>query len=54
MVPISASTVSLAMAIVLAQHIKQETAQPRVAIVLPPSFGGLLANVAVILAGKIR
>jgi len=43
----------LAMAIVLAQHIKAETTQTRVAIVLPPGFGGLLANVAVILAGKV-
>ncbi len=43
----------LAIAIALAQHIKKETTQPRVGIVLPPGTGGLIANVAVVLAGKV-
>ncbi len=43
----------LAMAIVLADLIKEETDKPRVAIVLPPGRAGLLANLAVILAGKV-
>jgi acyl-[acyl-carrier-protein]-phospholipid O-acyltransferase/long-chain-fatty-acid--[acyl-carrier-protein] ligase len=43
----------LAISIALAQFIKKETSQPRVGIVLPPSTGGLIANVAVILAGKV-
>jgi acyl-[acyl-carrier-protein]-phospholipid O-acyltransferase/long-chain-fatty-acid--[acyl-carrier-protein] ligase len=42
----------LPMAIVLAKHLREETSKARVGIVLPPSFGGLLANVAVVLAGK--
>ncbi|MCB1229087.1 MAG: AMP-binding protein [Verrucomicrobiae bacterium] len=43
----------LAAAIVLAQHIQQETEQPRVGIILPPGKGGVLANLAVLFAGKV-
>lgn len=43
----------LAISLALAQLIKKETTQPRVGIVLPPGPGGLIANVAVILAGKV-
>ena len=43
----------LAAAIVLSKHIKEETDAPRVAIVLPPGKGGLIANLAVIFAGKV-
>ncbi len=42
----------LALAIVLSQYVRQQTTKNRVGIVLPPSFGGLLANVAVLFAGK--
>jgi acyl-[acyl-carrier-protein]-phospholipid O-acyltransferase/long-chain-fatty-acid--[acyl-carrier-protein] ligase len=43
----------LAVAIALSKHIKAETDKPRVAIVLPPGKGGLIANLAVLFAGKI-
>ncbi len=43
----------LAMAIALSKVIRAETRQARVGIVLPPGLGGLVANVAVLLAGKI-
>ena len=43
----------LAVAIVLSKHIKEETDAPRVAIVLPPGKGGLIANLAVLFAGKV-
>jgi acyl-[acyl-carrier-protein]-phospholipid O-acyltransferase/long-chain-fatty-acid--[acyl-carrier-protein] ligase len=43
----------LAAAIALSKFIQQETDQPRVAIVLPPGKAGLIANLAVIFAGKI-
>ena len=42
----------LAVAIVLSKFIRQETSKDRVGIVLPPGFGGLLANIAVLFAGK--
>ncbi len=42
-----------AAAIALSRVIKSETARERVGIVLPPGLGGLIANVAVLLAGKI-
>ena len=42
----------LAVALALAQHIKEETDQPRIAIVLPPGKAGLIANLAVLFAGK--
>ncbi|MBC7980454.1 MAG: AMP-binding protein [Armatimonadetes bacterium] len=40
-------------AIALSKFIKSETDKPRVAIVLPPGKGGLIANLAVLFAGKI-
>jgi acyl-[acyl-carrier-protein]-phospholipid O-acyltransferase / long-chain-fatty-acid--[acyl-carrier-protein] ligase len=43
----------LATAIVLSKHIKSVTQKPRVGIILPPGFGAVVANLAVILAGKI-
>ena len=43
----------LATAIVFAGVIKQETQKKRVGIILPPGKGGLIANLAVLLAGKI-
>lgn len=42
----------LAVAIVLSKFIRQETEKERVGIVLPPSPGGLIANIAVLFAGK--
>jgi acyl-[acyl-carrier-protein]-phospholipid O-acyltransferase/long-chain-fatty-acid--[acyl-carrier-protein] ligase len=42
----------LAAAIMLAQEIKKSTNMQRVGIVLPPGKGGLVANLAVVLAGK--
>jgi acyl-[acyl-carrier-protein]-phospholipid O-acyltransferase/long-chain-fatty-acid--[acyl-carrier-protein] ligase len=42
----------LAAAIAFSKVIKEETDQPRVAIVLPPGKAGLIANLAVIFAGK--
>jgi acyl-[acyl-carrier-protein]-phospholipid O-acyltransferase/long-chain-fatty-acid--[acyl-carrier-protein] ligase len=42
----------LAAAIAFSKFIRGETDQPRVAIVLPPGKGGLIANLAVIFAGK--
>jgi len=43
----------LAVAIALSKHLKSETNKKRVGIVLPPGIGGLIANVAVMLAGKV-
>ncbi len=43
----------LPIAIALSKHIRAETDKPRVAIVLPPGKGGLIANLAVLFAGKI-
>ncbi len=43
----------LAAAIVLSKFIKEETDKTRVAIVLPPGKGGLIANLAVLFAGKV-
>ncbi len=42
----------MAAALALAKFIRNETDQPRVAIVLPPGKGGLIANLAVVFAGK--
>ncbi len=42
----------LAIAIAFSKFIKEETDNPRVAIVLPPGKGGLIANLAVLFAGK--
>ncbi len=43
----------LPVAIALSKYIREETDKLRVAIVLPPGKGGLIANLAVIFAGKI-
>ena len=43
----------LPVAIALSKYIRNETDKPRVAIVLPPGKGGLIANLAVLFAGKI-
>ena len=43
----------LAAAIALSKFIREETDKPRVAVVLPPGKGGLIANLAVLFAGKI-
>ncbi len=43
----------LAVAIAFSKVIKAETNKKRVGIILPPGRGGLIANVAVLLAGKI-
>lgn len=40
-------------AIALSKFIIEETDKPRVAIVLPPGKGGLIANLAVLFAGKV-
>lgn len=42
----------LAAAATLSRVIRKETQKPRVGIILPPGAGGLIANVAVFLAGK--
>lgn len=43
----------LAAALALSRHLRNETACPRVGIVLPPGRAGLIANLAVVLAGKV-
>jgi acyl-[acyl-carrier-protein]-phospholipid O-acyltransferase/long-chain-fatty-acid--[acyl-carrier-protein] ligase len=43
----------LGAAIALSKFIREETDKPRVAIVLPPGKAGLIANLAVIFAGKV-
>ena len=43
----------LAASIAFSKSIRKETDKPRVAIVLPPGKGGLIANLAVLFAGKI-
>ncbi len=43
----------LAAAIALSKVVRTETRQKRVGIVLPPGKGGLVANLAVLLAGKV-
>lgn len=42
-----------ATALALAQVVKRETKKERVGIILPPGLGGLICNVAVLMAGKI-
>jgi acyl-[acyl-carrier-protein]-phospholipid O-acyltransferase/long-chain-fatty-acid--[acyl-carrier-protein] ligase len=42
----------LAAAIVFSKFIREETDKPRVAIVLPPGKAGMIANLAVLFAGK--
>ncbi len=41
----------LPVAIALSRHIQAETDKPRVAIILPPGKGGMVANIAVLFAG---
>ena len=41
------------MAAALSRVIRRETKEPRVGIVLPPGRGGMIANLAVMLAGKV-
>lgn len=43
----------LAIASAFSRYLRRETAKKRVGIVLPPGIGGLIANVAVLLAGKV-
>lgn len=43
----------LASAIVLSKHVRTVTKKPRVGIILPPGLAGIIANVAVLFAGKI-
>ncbi|MDF1823402.1 MAG: AMP-binding protein [Verrucomicrobiales bacterium] len=43
----------LAAAIVLSKIVKKETSKKRVGIILPPGKGGIIANVAVLLAGRV-
>jgi acyl-[acyl-carrier-protein]-phospholipid O-acyltransferase/long-chain-fatty-acid--[acyl-carrier-protein] ligase len=43
----------LAAAIALSKVIQSETKKKRVGVVLPPGIGGLIANIAVLLAGKV-
>ena len=42
-----------AAACALSRHIKAQTNKQRVGVILPPGIGGLIANMAVIFAGKI-
>lgn len=43
----------LAVAIALSRQLRQETRKKRVAVVLPPGISGFIANLAVVLAGKV-
>ena len=43
----------LAASIVLAKFIRKQTSQDRVGVILPPGKGGMIANLAVLFAGKI-
>jgi len=43
----------LAMAIALSKELKTATEKPRVGIILPPGVGGMVANLAVLFAGKV-
>ncbi len=43
----------LAAAIAFSKHLREETDQKRIAIVLPPGKAGLIANLAVLFAGKV-
>lgn len=46
-------SVILGIALAFARHLKEQTNKKRVAIILPPGIGGLIANLAVIFAGKV-
>ncbi|CAA9251369.1 MAG: Long-chain-fatty-acid--CoA ligase [uncultured Chthoniobacterales bacterium] len=43
----------LGVATALARHLRQRCPEPRIGVVLPPGKGGVVANLAVMLAGKI-
>src|SRR6202171_4259037 len=43
----------LGVALALARHLRKTCSEERIGVVLPPGKGGLVANLAVILAGKI-
>ncbi len=43
----------LAIALAFSRVIRQETDRPRVAVILPPGKAGLIANLAVVFAGKV-
>jgi len=43
----------LGVALALSRHLKETCPEPRIGIVLPPGKGGVVANLAVVLAGKI-
>jgi acyl-[acyl-carrier-protein]-phospholipid O-acyltransferase/long-chain-fatty-acid--[acyl-carrier-protein] ligase len=43
----------LGVATALARHLRRQCAESRIGIVLPPGKGGVVANLAVVLAGKI-
>lgn len=45
--------VILGIALAFAKYLKEHTQKQRVAIILPPGIGGLVANLAVIFAGKV-
>ncbi len=45
--------VILGISLALAKHLKEQTRKKRIGILLPPGTGGLIANLAVIFAGKI-
>ncbi|RBP37680.1 acyl-[acyl-carrier-protein]-phospholipid O-acyltransferase/long-chain-fatty-acid--[acyl-carrier-protein] ligase [Roseimicrobium gellanilyticum] len=43
----------LAAAIALSKHVKAVTQKPRVGVILPPGAGAMIANLAVLFAGKV-
>ncbi len=43
----------LAAAIALSKHVKTATQKPRVGVILPPGAGAMIANLAVLFAGKV-
>jgi len=43
----------LAAALVFSKHIREQTDKPRVGVILPPGKAGLVANLAVLFAGKV-
>ncbi len=45
--------VILGVALAFAKYLKEQTQKDRVAIILPPGIGGLVANLAVLFAGKV-
>jgi acyl-[acyl-carrier-protein]-phospholipid O-acyltransferase/long-chain-fatty-acid--[acyl-carrier-protein] ligase len=43
----------LGVALALSRHLRENCAEPRIGIVLPPGKGGVVANLAIVLAGKV-